>query len=69
MALTKCPHCEDRHACHRVDGEHPGHLLYERLQKDWMNGIIGFPGSNGEPFPWDQLSEREQNEWARIANL
>lgn len=67
--LTKCRWCTDHHACHRVDGENAGQLLYERLQTEWKAGRIGWPGiPGGRTFPWDELTEQEQTQWTRIAN-
>lgn len=62
MSLTKCPHCEDQHACHQVDGVNPGQLLYEKLYALYNLGKIGTT-----VFPWDQLSPMEQDEWEKIA--
>jgi hypothetical protein len=62
MSLTKCPHCENRHACHRADGADPGQVLYEKLHDLWTDGTIGTP-----VIRWDELSPGEQGEWKKIA--
>lgn len=74
MSLTKCRWCQDQHICHITDDEDPGQMLYERLQREWKHGNIGWPGT-AKPWPeeatlmpWDELTAREQEEWTRIAN-
>jgi hypothetical protein len=62
VSLTRCPYCEDQHACHRVDGADPGRVLYEKLYGLWTDGTIGTP-----VIKWDELSLREQDEWKKIA--
>lgn len=62
MSLTKCPHCEDQHVCHRVDGANPGELLYDELGELLDDGKIGTP-----TIPWKEVPAKEKTAWKRVA--